>query len=87
MVKTLRESKAKLSELVERASRGEDVLITVRGTVKARLTKVEASPAGFEGRAWARELRTLQEAIGAERSRSWPSSAFSPSIARTESEP
>jgi prevent-host-death family protein len=63
MVKTLRESKAKLSELVERASRGEDVLITVRGTVKARLTKVEASPAGFDGRAWVRELRTLQEAV------------------------
>ena len=62
MVTTLRESKAKLSELVERASRGEDVLITVRGTVKARLTKVEASPAGFDGRAWVRELRTLQEA-------------------------
>jgi len=36
----------------------------VRGTVKARLTKVEASPAGFEGRAWARELRALQGAIG-----------------------
>ena len=63
MVKTLRESKAKLSELVERASRGEDVLITVRGTVKARLTKVEASPAGFDGRAWVRELRALQEAV------------------------
>jgi prevent-host-death family protein len=63
MVKTLRESKAKLSELVQRASRGEDVLITVRGTVKARLTKVEASPAGFDGRAWVRELRTLQGAI------------------------
>ena len=59
----MRESKAKLSELVERASRGEDVLITVRGTVKARLTKVEASPAGFDGRAWVRKLRTLQEAV------------------------
>jgi prevent-host-death family protein len=63
MVKTLRESKAKLSELVDRASRGEDVLITVRGAVKARLTKVEASPAGFDGRVWADELRTLQEAV------------------------
>ena len=63
MVKTLRESKAKLSELVERASRGEDVLITVRGTVKARLTKVESSPAGFDGRAWVGELRALQGAI------------------------
>ena len=63
MVKTLRESKAKLSELVETASLGEDVLITVRGTVKARLTKVEASPASIEGRAWVGELRTLQGAI------------------------
>ena len=62
MVRTLRESKATLSELVERASRGEDVLITVRGTVKARLTKVESSPAGFDGRAWVGELRALQEA-------------------------
>jgi len=63
MVMTLRESKAKLSELVDRASRGEDVLITVRGAAKARLTKVEASPAGFDGRAWAGELRTLQETV------------------------
>ena len=63
MVKTLRESKAKLSELVETASRGEDVLITVRGTVKARLTKVEAPSAGFDGRAWVGKLRTLQRAI------------------------
>ena len=78
MVKTLRESKAKLSELVDRASRGEDVLITVRGTVKARLTKVEASPAGFEGRAWARELRTLQEAM---KRRKKPKLAIEPILA------
>lgn len=43
MIKTLKESKAKLSELVERASRGEDVLITVRGRVKARLTRAPAA--------------------------------------------
>ena len=63
MVSTLRESKAKLSELVQRTSRGEDVLITVRGTVKARLTKVGASADSFDGRAWIGELRTLQEAV------------------------
>lgn len=38
MVRNLRESKAKLSELVELASQGQEVLITVRGRVKARLT-------------------------------------------------
>jgi hypothetical protein len=37
-------------------SRGADVPIAVRGTVKARLTQVVASPAGFEGRAWVREV-------------------------------
>ncbi len=31
MIRTLRESKARLSELVELASRGQDVLISVRG--------------------------------------------------------
>lgn len=62
MVKTLRESKAKLSELVDRASRGEDVLITVRGQLKARLT--QATPeAAKVGEAWAEELRLLQRSM------------------------
>ena len=60
MVKTLRESKAKLSELVERASHGEDVLITVRGHVKARLTRAEQPPAAVDKEAWLRELRDLR---------------------------
>jgi prevent-host-death family protein len=60
MVKTLRESKAKLSELVERASKGEDVLITVRGKVKAKLTQApeEKKP---DMKAWANELKELQQ--------------------------
>ena len=62
MVRTLRESKAKLSELVERASRGEDVLITVRGKVKARLTKAEASAVG-DRTEWLKELAALRESI------------------------
>lgn len=60
MAKTLRESKAKLSELVERASRGEDVLITVRGKTKARLTRAGPSADAPLGAAWARQLRALQ---------------------------
>jgi prevent-host-death family protein len=64
MVKTLRESKAKLSALVERASRGEDVLITVRGHVKARLTQAAHKPAAT-GTAWAAELRELQSSMRA----------------------
>ena len=61
MIKTLRESKAKLSELVERASRGEDVLITVRGRVKARLTRAAPAVGDSDMSAWADRLERLQE--------------------------
>ena len=60
MIKTLRESKAKRSELVEMASRGEDVLITVDGQVKARLTKAgEFNNA--DRRMWAKRLERFQK--------------------------
>lgn len=61
MIKTLRESKAKLSELVDRASRGEDVLITVRGRVKARITGVPAIASQGDMEEWAEKLKGLQE--------------------------
>ena len=59
MVITLRESKAKLSELVQRASQGEDVLITVRGQIKARLTS--ATEPGDDRAVWIERLKTLQK--------------------------
>ena len=63
MIRSLRESKATLSELVERASRGEDVLITLREKVKARLTRA-APPAGAaEMQRWADELRDLHRGV------------------------
>lgn len=61
MIMSLRESKAKLSELVERASRGEDVLITVRGRIKARLTSAEAQEKKADRKAWLKELRKLRK--------------------------
>jgi len=64
MVKTLRESKAKLSELVDLASRGEEVLITVRGKVKARLVPA-AMPRRLDDRAvWVASLRGLHRKYG-----------------------
>ena len=60
MIKSLRESKAKLSELVERASRGEDVLISVRGRIKARLTRAGGRSAKSNAE-WIRELKALQK--------------------------
>jgi prevent-host-death family protein len=62
MIKSLRESKARLSELVEKASRGEDVLISVRGKVKARLTRAGAPDRAADRAAWLRKLKALQSA-------------------------
>ncbi|MEX2303144.1 MAG: type II toxin-antitoxin system prevent-host-death family antitoxin [Bryobacterales bacterium] len=62
MIKTLRESKAKLSELVERASQGEDILITVRGKVKARLTRASSDATLSDRAVWVEELRAFQKA-------------------------
>ncbi len=56
MIATLRESKAKLSKLVERAAGGEEVLITVRGKPRARLAGIARSDMA----AWAEELRAVQ---------------------------
>ncbi len=59
MITTLREGKAKLSALVELASRGEEVIITVRGKPKARLCPV-VKPLGHARRgrdAWIQGLR------------------------------
>lgn len=63
MIKSLRESKATLSELVERASRGEDVLITVRGKVKARLTRAALPTGNAELQRWADELSDLHQQV------------------------
>jgi prevent-host-death family protein len=64
MIKTLRESKAKLSELVDLASRGEDVLITVRGKIKARLIRATAPTRASNRTLWVRELRRLHKSYG-----------------------
>jgi prevent-host-death family protein len=44
MTATLSNSQAELPRLVEIASRGEDVVITVNGQPKARLTRAEVTP-------------------------------------------
>ena len=62
MIKTLQESKAKLSELIRRANQGEDILITVRGEVKAKLIGVESQNQANTMKTWALELQDLQKA-------------------------
>jgi prevent-host-death family protein len=64
MIRSLKESKAKLSELVERANSGEDVLITVRGEIKARLTRAAVPSEEFNVKEWAAELLDLHGKYG-----------------------
>jgi prevent-host-death family protein len=68
MTATLSKSQADLPRLVEIASRGEDVLITVEGKPKARLTRASVPPgngASPEGRTdlivRAKELASLRD--------------------------
>ncbi len=68
MIATLRESKARLSELVRLASVGEEVLITVRGKPRARLSAVPAAKGG--NRSWMAELEKLRSGIRTTRKRS-----------------
>ncbi len=58
MIVNVRESKARLSELVAKAAAGEEILIPVRGEPKARLVGVcqESGPNDLAD--WAEELQS-----------------------------
>ena len=56
MIINLRESKARLSELVSKANAGEDIVITVRGEPRARIVSLQAEQEAPDMRAWADEL-------------------------------
>ena len=64
MVATLSQSQAELPRLVELASQGEEVLITVDGQPKAKLTRVEtplSNQSAAEVDAWLKELEQLRQ--------------------------
>ena len=56
MIANLRECKARLSAIVERASQGEEIIITVRGKPRARICPiVDVDTRSHE--AWSRSVR------------------------------
>jgi prevent-host-death family protein len=65
MTRTLTQSQAELPRLVERASQGEVVVITVEGKPKALLTRADdtrdgISPVSVDVPAWLNELEALR---------------------------
>jgi prevent-host-death family protein len=60
MITSVRESKARLSELVNRAVAGEEVLITVRGRPTARIVAMKGAPEKKSKPQWVSELRRLR---------------------------
>jgi prevent-host-death family protein len=64
MTATLRETKAKLSEMVKRASEGEEVVITVHGKQMAKLVGLPKQPTKFDKKKWLAELAALRKRTG-----------------------
>lgn len=66
MVTNLRDAKGRLSELVQLASQGEEVVITVRGKACARIVAMKADAKQTVSREqWARELSAAANAAKA----------------------
>ena len=73
MITNLRKAKSNLSQMVQLAAEGEEIVITVRGRPAARLTCVIPKEAqGFARTEWANELSAAAEAasVGPHRSTS-----------------
>ena len=60
MTATLRETKAKLSEMVRRASQGEEVIITVNGKEQAKLVGIPKRAKKLNKKKWLAELAELR---------------------------
>ena len=60
MTATLRETKAKLSEMVKRASQGEEVVITVHGKEMAKLIGLPKKEKKLDKKKWLTELAQLR---------------------------
>ncbi|PYK38356.1 MAG: hypothetical protein DME60_11335 [Verrucomicrobia bacterium] len=60
MTATLREAKARLSEMVKRASRGEEVVITVHGKETAKLVPMPKRNKKANKEKWLAELDELR---------------------------
>jgi prevent-host-death family protein len=64
MTATLRETKAKLSEMVKLAANGEEVVITVHGKEMAKLVALPKRAKKLDKKKWLAELAQLRRKTG-----------------------
>jgi prevent-host-death family protein len=64
MTVTLRETKAKLSEMVKLAANGEEVVITVHGKEMAKLVALPKRAKKLDKKKWLAELAELRRKTG-----------------------
>lgn len=77
MLTNLKSAKAHLSQLVEKASQGEEIWLTVRGKPKARLCPLPAEREETDRRAWVESLGEARAKYGQQ---------TNPGAARTETQ-
>lgn len=58
MIVSVRESKARMSELLAKAGEGEEVIITVRGQPTARIVPIKKKATPPDAKQWGEELRS-----------------------------
>ncbi|MCC5846838.1 MAG: type II toxin-antitoxin system prevent-host-death family antitoxin [Verrucomicrobia bacterium] len=63
MIASVRESKARLSELIAKATAGEEVVITVRGKPTIQLVPVSGTPVKSDFNTWAQRRKKSLEAM------------------------
>ena len=64
MITNLKDAKARLSELIEHAARGEEVVITVRGKAKARICRIGSEKKEFPLEGWGQRLEEARKRYG-----------------------
>ncbi|NBB78925.1 MAG: type II toxin-antitoxin system prevent-host-death family antitoxin [Verrucomicrobia bacterium] len=61
MITNLKTAKSRLSELVEKASTGEEIWLTVRGSLKARICPLPEDQHAHQKMEWLKSMRELRK--------------------------
>ena len=72
MITNLNSAKARLSDLVNKASRGEEIWVTVRGEPKARICPIQGDTSNQEKSTWLKSVQETRAKYGRSRAKAAP---------------